>query len=290
MPDKDVRFVLITGLSGAGKTQAIQCFEDLGYFCVDNLPPTFIPKFAELCLLSEGKISRVALVCDIRGGQFFSSLFEALEHLDEEGFNHEILFLEAEDDVLIRRFKETRRRHPLAVQQSIGEAIKTERRHLDEIRGKADKIINTSRLSPAQLKEKITGLFSPDKSGRNILISLISFGFKYGLPLDADLVFDVRFLPNPHYVESLRLLTGDDQRVKDYIWRWMITHKFFHKLQDMLDFLLPCYIKEGKSQVSIAIGCTGGRHRSVAIVNQLANVLKKDYAYISVEHRDLEKV
>lgn len=289
MSAKGVRFVLITGLSGAGKSQAIRCFEDLGYFCVDNLPPVFIPKFAELCAQSEWKINRVALVCDIRGRAFFENLFEVISCLDEEEFDHEILFLEAEDDILMSRFKETRRRHPLLDHGSISEAIKKERHRLEEIRGKAHKIINTSELSPGELKEQIRRLFSPDEPGNNIVITLVSFGFKYGIPLDADLVFDVRFLPNPHYVNSLRPLTGNDSRVKEYIWRWGVTHKFFQKLQDMVIFLLPCFIKEGKTQIFITIGCTGGKHRSVAIINRLAKTLQEEYPHLNIEHRDLDK-
>jgi len=286
---ENIRFVIITGLSGAGKSQAIRSFEDLGYFCIDNLPPALIPKFAELAAQSDGKINRIALVSDIRGGDFFSNLLEALQTLEGIGFDYEILFLEADDDVLIRRFKETRRRHPLASLGSIAEGIREERRLLAEIRTKADKVIDTSVLAPQQLKEEITALYAPGSEQENILITLVAFGFKYGIPLDADLVFDVRFLPNPHYVEHLRQLTGHDEGVKEYVWKWTITHKFFQKLIDLIEFLVPCYIKEGKPQLVIAVGCTGGKHRSVAIVNELDKILRgKNYRVIK-EFRDITK-
>lgn len=286
---ENIRFVIITGQSGAGKSQAIRSFEDLGYFCIDNLPPLLIPKFAELAAQSDGKINRIALVSDIRGGEFFSSLYEALQMLEGIGFDYEILFLEADDDVLIRRFKETRRRHPLASLGSIAEGIREEKKLLAEIRPRADKIIDTTNLSPQNLKEEINALYAPDSEQENILITLVAFGFKYGTPLDADLVFDVRFLPNPHYVEHLRPLTGNDEGVKEYIWKWSITHKFFQKLVDLIQFLVPCYIKEGKPQLVIAIGCTGGKHRSVSVVNELEKILSgKNYRVIK-EYRDIIK-
>jgi len=248
-----------------------------------------IPKFAELAAHSEGKINRIALVSDIRGGEFFDSLHEALQMLEEIGFDYEIIFLEADDESLIRRFKETRRRHPLAAKGSIAVGIKEEKRLLAQIRSKADKIIDTTMLTPHQLKEEITSLYAPDSEQENILITLVAFGFKYGIPLDADLVFDVRFLPNPHYVEQLRPLTGNSEEVKEYVWKWTITHKFFQKLVDMVQFLVPCYVKEGKPQLVIAIGCTGGKHRSVSIVNELEKILKgKNYRVVK-EDRDIYK-
>lgn len=283
------RFVLITGFSGAGKSGALHSFEDLGFFSIDNLPPALIPKFAELCIQSEGKINRVALVCDIRGGELFSGLFEALDRLEEMGFNYEILFLEATEEVLIRRFKETRRRHPLADRGSILGAIREEKALLEEIKGKADIIIDTSELSLADLKEKINRLYAPGEKEKNIIITIISFGYKYGLPLDADLVFDVRFLPNPHYVNSLRPLNGNNNAVREYIWKWPITHRFFQKLEDIVDFLVPCYIKEGKPQLVIAIGCTGGKHRSVVIANKLGSSLAEKNYLVRTEHRDINK-
>lgn len=283
------RFVLITGFSGAGKSEALHSFEDLGFFSMDNLPPALIPKFAELCVQFEGKLNRVALVCDIRGGELFSGLFEALDRLEEMGFNYEILFLEATEEILIRRFKETRRRHPLAEKGTIVEAIREERTLLEDIRGKADMIVDTSDLAPVELKEKINRLYAPESWEKTILVTLVSFGYKYGLPLDADLVFDVRFLPNPYYVDSLRSLDGNDSRVQKYLWKWAITHRFFQKLDDLVTFLLPCYVKEGKPQLAIAIGCTGGKHRSVALANELARTLDEKKYKVRIEHRDLKK-
>ena len=287
---RESRFILITGFSGAGKSGALHSFEDMGFFSMDNLPPALIPKFAELCIQSEGKIKRVALVCDIRGGELFSGLFEALDRLEDMGFNYEILFLEATEDVLIRRFKETRRRHPLAERGSIVEAIREERSLLEDIRGKADVIVDTSNLAPAELKEKLNRLYAMGVWEKNILVTVISFGYKYGLPLDADLVFDVRFLPNPYYVDSLRSLDGNDSHVQKYLWKWAITHRFFQKLKDLITFLLPCYVKEGKPQLAIAIGCTGGKHRSVALTNELARILDEKKYQVRIEHRDIKKV
>ena len=282
--------MLITGFAGAGKSSALHSFEDLGYFSMDNLPPALIPKFAELCVQSAGKINRVALVCDIRGGELFNGLFEALASLEDMGFNYEVLFLDASADVLVRRFKETRRRHPLAEQGTIVEAIREEKKLLEDIRGKADMLIDTTDLSTADLKEKINRLYAPAKWEKNILLTVISFGYKYGIPLDADLVFDVRFLPNPYYVDSLRFLTGNDPSVKKYVWQWPITHRFYQKLVDMLEFLIPCYIKEGKPQLVIAVGCTGGKHRSVALSNDLFQMLQEKGFNVRVEHRDIKKM
>jgi UPF0042 nucleotide-binding protein len=282
-------FILITGLSGAGKSQALRHLEDLGYFSVDNLPPALIPKFAELCQATGDKMQRVALVCDIRGGELFAGLFQALEQLEEIGFEYEILFLEASKNVLIRRFKETRRRHPLVERGNVAEAIEEELRTLQDIRGKADIIIDTSEMSPLELKEKINHLYARQRFEKNIVISVLSFGYKYGLPQEADLVFDVRFLPNPYYVESLKPLDGHDERVQNYIWRWVITHKFFQKLEELLNFLLPCYIREGKSELVIAFGCTGGRHRSVALADKMVLSLQEKNFRVRSEHRDINK-
>ncbi|MBI2914438.1 MAG: RNase adapter RapZ [Firmicutes bacterium] len=287
LPPKGIRFVLITGLSGAGKTEAIRCFEDMGFFCVDNLPPTLIPKFAELCAQSGGSVNKIALVCDVRGGGFFDSLIEALAELERIGFHYSVLFLEASDEALVRRFKETRRRHPLAHDHGVLEGIKEERRRLDQIRGRADVIIDTSNLSPKALKERISQSFLHAEGIDRISVSLVSFGFKHGLPMDADLVFDARFLPNPHYVESLQAYTGNDTEVVDYVFRWPISHRFMEKICDLLDFLLPLFIKEGKAHLVIGVGCTGGKHRSVAVSNRLAEFLRSKAYHVSVEHRDV---
>ncbi len=282
-----IQIVLITGLSGAGKSVAINSFEDLGFFCVDNLPPTFIPKFAELCLQSEGKISKIALVCDMRGGAFFDDLFESLLELVNNEIEYEILFLEAGDEVLLRRFKETRRRHPLS-EVGLLEAIQAEREALGELKGKADKVIDTSELTPQELKKKIFEIYEPEHREKGMPVLLMSFGFKYGVPLDADLVFDVRFLPNPHYVEHLRPLTGEDHQVKAYLWQRKVTRKYFQKLQELLKFSIPYYAREGKVQLVVAIGCTGGKHRSVALARELGRVLSSRYR-VHIEHRDIDK-
>lgn len=289
MSDKNIRFVIITGLSGAGKTQAVRCFEDLGFFCVDNLPPALIPKFAELCLQLNGKIQNVALVIDIRGVQFFGQLFEVLKDLKQTGFKYQILFLEASDDVLIRRFKESRRRHPLTPQGRILEGIKIERARLWELREQADQIIDTSRLNPHDLKEQINLSYSFDPEQSKMSIMIMSFGFKYGIPLDADVVLDVRFMVNPHYVEKLRPLSGNNDLIKDYVLSSSVASEYLYHLKKLLEFSLPHYIKEGKSNLVVAIGCTGGRHRSVVIANKLADYLRKKQYKINVQHRDIRK-
>lgn len=283
------RFIIITGLSGAGKSQALRFLEDLGYFCVDNLPPSLIPAFAELCAKPGTRISRVALVVDIRGGQFFADLSQALDQLDEMGFVHQILFLEADDETLVRRYKETRRRHPLGAEGGMEEAIQAERRRLEDIRGRANKIIDTSSLSTARFREHLVQLFSGDPDIHRFIVVLASFGFKHGLPLDADLVFDVRFLPNPQYVESLRPSDGRDARVADYVLKWPLTATFLRRLTGFLEFLMPHYMNEGKTQLVIGIGCTGGRHRSVAIAERLAAILRSRRHMVVVQHRDIEK-
>jgi len=281
----DIRIVLITGLSGAGKSHALNCFEDLGYYCVDNMPPTLIPKFAELFLQSENK--KVAMVCDMRGGAFFEDLFEALRDLEKQKVDYEILFLVASDEVLIRRFKETRRRHPLG-NLSLPEAIQKEREALSELRGRANQEIDTTSLKPWELKTKIVQLYEPGQRDKNMQIRIISFGFKFGLPPDADLVFDVRFLPNPHYVEHLQPLSGEDDQVRDYLWRWGETDKYFRMLVDLLEFSIPFYVKEGKTSLVISIGCTGGKHRSVVIADELGKMLGSRFSLL-VEHRDIHK-
>ncbi|UOF91333.1 RNase adapter RapZ [Fodinisporobacter ferrooxydans] len=280
--------LLITGLSGAGKTVAMQSLEDLGYFCIDNLPPALIPKFGELIVQSQGKIAKVALVCDIRGGDFFTALFEALKEIEEQnGIPYQILFLETNDETLVRRYKETRRRHPLAPEGRVIDGIIQERKLLEEIRGRADIIINTSQLKPQELKNLLNKRFS-NLEEQHPSINILSFGFKYGIPIDADLVFDVRFLPNPHYVDSLRPKTGQDHDVYEYVMKWPTTKAFTDKLLDMIDFLLPQFKKEGKSQIVIGIGCTGGKHRSVAIAEMLyAHLHHEDH--IQISHRDVNK-
>ena len=281
-----MKFVIITGLSGAGKSQAMKSMEDLGFYCVDNLPPALIPKFADLCFHAKGDIEKIALVSDIRGGKFFNDLFESLNAIQKQGFDYEILFLEASDETLIKRFKETRRNHPLSPEGRIMDGIEAEREKLAELKSKANYIVDTSNLTAVQLKEEIKKIFSEGNSAKNLTISVQSFGFKKGLPLDSDLVFDVRFLPNPHYIDTLREYTGNDAQVRDYVMKWPESVEFVKKLIEMIDFLIPFYIKEGKTQLVIAVGCTGGKHRSVTIANILYEILKEKGHRVTINHRD----
>jgi UPF0042 nucleotide-binding protein len=282
--------VIITGMSGAGKTIAVQSLEDLGFFCVDNLPPVLIPKFAELIEQSSGKIGKVALVIDLRGREFFTALSESLAYLQQQHTVHyEILFLDARDSVLVQRYKESRRRHPLAADGLPLEGIASERKLLEELKGRATQVIDTSEIKPAKLKELITERFHSRTTG-TMTINITSFGFKYGIPIDADLIYDVRFLPNPHYIDHLRPLTGMNEEVYEYVMKWPETKIFLTKLLDMLAFLIPQYAKEGKSQVVVGIGCTGGKHRSVTIAEYLGKMLAiDDNERIRVSHRDAER-
>ncbi len=286
--NKETSLVIITGMSGAGKTVAVQSFEDLGFYCVDNLPPTLLPKFLELMKDSTNNITKVALVMDLRGREFFDTLFEALDILGEEDWIKEhILFLDAKDTSLVSRYKETRRSHPLAVGGLPLTGIKQEREILDELRGRAQRIIDTTDLKPRELRDKILKIYSEDDQ-EIFSVNMVSFGFKYGIPIDADLVFDVRFLPNPHYVGHLQPLTGLNQEVSSYVFKWSDTQKFIDKVMDLLEFMLPQYKKEGKSQLVIAIGCTGGQHRSVALAEHFAKELSTNYI-THISHRDIDK-
>ncbi len=285
-----MEFVIITGLSGAGKSQAIRVLEDIGFYCMDNLPPALLPNFAELCYQSKRNIDKVAVVADIRGGKFFDDLFKSLDILHSHGFQYRILFFEAVDEVLIKRFKELRRPHPLSLNGRIIDGISLERQKLSEVKERANDIIDTSNLTIGLLKEEIRAIFLEGKEADNLTISIISFGFKGGLPLDADLVFDVRFLPNPHYIKELKDYTGNDKCVKDYVLQWQETKIFIEKLTDMIDFLIPLYIKEGKSQLVIGIGCTGGKHRSVTIANVLYENLKDKSRRVIINHKDCKRL
>jgi UPF0042 nucleotide-binding protein len=285
--DKGVELIVITGLSGAGRTQAMQSLEDQGFFCVDNLPPTFLVKFAELCAQSRGKVSKAAIVCDLRGGEFFSSLSEALSNLEKEGFHLEVLFLDASDETLIRRYKESRRRHPLSPRGRVLDGIQAERQQLEELRIRADNIIDTSNLSSQQLCSQVAELFCKSQGLGQMAISVISFGFKYGIPMDADLIMDVRFLPNPFYVETLRPLTGEHTLVQEYVFGNPMAQKFMEKYLDLLEYILPNYVQEGKNHLAIGIGCTGGQHRSVAIAERVGQFLKERNYAINVKHRDV---
>ena len=283
------RMVIVTGLSGAGKSLALHCLEDLGFFCIDNLPPALIPTFAELCTHSSNKIDNVAIVVDIRGGEFFDNFFEVLSDIDNMRLKREILFLEASDETLVRRFKESRRRHPLSAHGEVLAGIQVERGRLQELRGKANKIIDTTNVAAQQLKEMVIDLFADDEASSGLQITVTSFGYKYGIPLDSDLVFDVRFLPNPYYLKELRLLTGNEEAVRDYVFGFDLTGVFMEKLFDLFNFLIPQYLKEGKTSLTIAIGCTGGRHRSVALANRLGDLLTELSGRVTVLHRNIEK-
>lgn len=289
-PDKAVKVLLITGMSGAGKSQAIAALEDLGYFCVDNLPPNLLLKFIEGLILSHGNITKVAFVVDIRGELFFPQLAESLNQLKLIA-DCQVIYLEASNEALVRRYKETRRRHPLAGEgETVLESIVTERQKMEEIRGCADLIIDTSDLSPRQLSEYMVENFSSaEASKEELAVSIISFGYKYGLPIDADLLMDVRFLPNPYYDLKMRPLTGLDKKVRDFVLKSELTREFLRRYTALLRFLVPNYLNEGKKHLSIAIGCTGGRHRSVVIAENIAKRLKAEGYHISLSHRDIKK-
>ncbi|WLR50513.1 RNase adapter RapZ [Bacillus tianshenii] len=284
----DMQLVIITGMSGAGKTVAVQSFEDLGYFCVDNLPPTLLPKFLELMKESGNKMDRAAIVMDLRGRDFFESLLGAIDEMNkQEWLTPQILFLDANDQSLVSRYKETRRAHPLAPRGLPLEGIKHERKMLEELKGRAQTIINTSTMKPRQLREAIIDKFANNK--QNLFnINVMSFGFKHGIPIDADLVLDVRFLPNPHYIDSLRPLTGLNEEVSGYVLKQPETQTFLNKLIDLLTYMIPQYKREGKSQLVIAIGCTGGQHRSVTLAEYIGKHFMEEYM-TQRSHRDIEK-
>ncbi|AQY50124.1 RNase adapter RapZ [Listeria sp. FSL L7-1582] len=287
MATNHLQLVIITGMSGAGKTVAMQSLEDLGYFCVDNLPPSLLPKFWEL-MKESGKMNKIALVMDLRGREFFDSIQPALDELDNTSFiTTKMLFLDADDQVLVSRYKETRRHHPLEPNGSVLEGIKQERELLEDLKGRSQLVINTSTLAPRELRERMNNEFQT--SDREVFnVQVMSFGFKYGLPIDADLVFDVRFLPNPHYIDKMRPLTGLDKDVYNYVMKWPETETFLNKLMDMVLFTLPYYKREGKTQLVIAIGCTGGQHRSVALSEYVGNNLKTKYE-TQISHRDMKR-
>jgi len=289
LPVADIQILIITGLSGAGKSNAMKVFEDLGFFCVDNLPPALVPKFAELCLSSDGRIRRAALSIDVRGGEFFDDLFTSLAHLEEMGFEYQILFLDASDEVLVRRFEETRRKHPLAQAGGILEGIRAERQRLQAVKEQADKFIDTSTLSVHDLRQEIMDAFV--RGGREgiLTVGVVSFGYKYGIPLDADLMFDCRFLPNPHYVEALRPLPGESPEVRRFVLSQPPTQEFIRRLHEMMDYLLPQYVEEGKAHLTVAIGCTGGKHRSVVLADELSAYLKDRGYKVNLRHRDVRK-
>ena len=281
-----MKFIIVTGLSGSGKSEAMRALEDMGFYCVDNLPPTLIPKFAELCYQSNSTIDKVALGIDVRGRKFFEALHESLNTLRKDKYPFEVLYLDCADDILLKRYKMTRRNHPLAINRQIPEGIKMEKAILEPLKEIADCIIDTSNMKPKDLKEEISKIYANGEINSNLTISVVSFGFKHGIPTDSDLVFDVRFLPNPYYIDELRSKTGEDQDVRDYVMNSDISNKFYEKLLDMINFLVPQYIEEGKHHLVISIGCTGGRHRSVTISNLISDELMKQGYRVVKKHRD----
>mgnify|MGYP000085538753 CR=1 FL=1 len=282
-----MRIVIVTGMSGAGKSTVLKMFEDIGYYCVDNMPIALVEKFVELAVAGNSDLKNIALGVDIRSGQAFAGFDAVLEHMSNAGVKYEILFLDCADAVLVKRYKETRRSHPLAVGDRIDKGIALEREALAFLKKKSDYIIDTSSLLTRDLRQEIERIFVQNEKYNNLFVTILSFGFKYGIPADADLVFDVRFLPNPYYVEKLKPLTGNDKPIQDYVMGCPQAVEFMDKLEDMINFLIPNYILEGKNSLVIAIGCTGGKHRSVTLANELYRRLSdKDYG-IKIEHRDI---
>jgi UPF0042 nucleotide-binding protein len=284
-----IRFVIITGLSGAGKSYAIKCLEDLGYFCVDNLPTTLIPTFAELCAHSSRGIQAIALGVDVREGEYLVNMVETLQELRSRGHRVDVLFLEASDETLVRRYHETRRRHPLAGEGSVLDGIRAERKALAHLREIADRIFDTSALTVHQLKDQMVQSYGPLAARAGLTVALVSFGFKHGVPYDADLVFDVRFLPNPHFVERLRALDGRESAVEEFVMSFSESRELLSRLEGLMKFLLPLYQREGKAYLTVAVGCTGGRHRSVTVVEALRSFLTGLDLSPIVRHRDLDR-
>jgi RNase adapter protein RapZ len=287
MPQKSIRLVVITGLSGSGKSTALKAFEDIGFFCIDNLPATLLPKFLELRDEISREVIKVALVMDLRGKDFLAKFPKIFQEVKRKGYAIEVLFLEAEEEALIRRFSQTRRHHPLGDHRTLSGTIRLERKKMEPIKRLATSCLDTTPLNVHQLREEILRLFSKTAAPAKMIINLISFGYKYGLPNEADIVMDVRFLPNPYFVTELKEMDGNQKPVIDYIMKWKETKIFLKGFYELISFLIPQYQKEGKSQLTIAVGCTGGRHRSVTIINALAEFLKKEKFLINTRHRDI---
>lgn len=285
-----MRLVIVTGMSGGGKRTAMKMLEDVGFYCVDNLPVSFIEKFVGLVSAPNNEISKVALGLDARANQSFEDVERILENLRKDGCKFEILFMDASDQVLLKRYKETRRVHPLAPEGRVEDGISREREILKAIKGKADYVIDSSSLLTRELKEELDRIFVQNKEYNSLMINIVSFGFKNGIPADADLVFDVRFLPNPFYIDELKHKTGKDKEVQDYVMQFEESTVFLDKLEDLLEFLVPNYVKEGKYQLVIGIGCTGGKHRSVTLANELYKRMKGKGNYgLKLSHRDIKQ-
>ena len=283
-----MELIIVTGMSGAGKSLASKALEDIGYYCVDNMPADLIPQFAQLCLATKGRYERVALVTDVRANLTFDALFKALDSLDQMHLQYTIVYVEADTEVIIKRYKETRRKHPLTKDGSeLTAAVERERVLLEPIRNRANAIIDTSALSTAKLRGEVINLVAGDMKDHAMSVTLVSFGFKYGLPMEADLVFDVRFLPNPYYIHELKQKTGLEPEVRDFVFSYQQTKDFLAKVEDLLTFCLPSYVDEGKTNLVIAIGCTGGKHRSVAVAKELGEFAAQKGYTTTVSHRDL---
>ena len=284
----NMRFVIVTGMSGGGKNTVMKMMEDAGYYCVDNLPVSLIEKFAELIIMPGSEITKVALGLDVRADQSFEEITRVLKQLKEKGYQFEILFMEASEATLIRRYKESRRVHPLAPEGRVADGVRKERKILEEIQKSADYVIDTSNLLTRELKEELDRIFVKNEDYNSLMVTVMSFGFKHGIPVDADMVFDVRFLPNPFYIDELKTKTGNDKEVQDYVMSFPEAEEFLTKLEDMIQFLIPNYVKEGKYQLVIAIGCTGGKHRSVTLANNLYDRMKEQGNYgMKLYHRDV---
>lgn len=284
-----MKLVIVTGMSGAGRSTAMKMIEDMGFFCIDNLPIPLLDKLVELSV-NLAELQKIAIGIDVRNGKGLSSIKDTLDQMDAKGISYEILYMDAEDEVLLKRYKETRRNHPLAAGERIGKGIQEERKELSYLKSRAKYIIDTSRLLTRELKVELEKIFVQNQDYKNLFVTILSFGFKYGIPADSDIVMDVRFLPNPYYVEELRPKTGNDPEIQSYVMQYAEANEFLDKLEDMINFLIPNYISEGKNQLVISIGCTGGKHRSVTLANELYKRLdgKNDYG-LKVEHRDIGK-
>ena len=285
-----MRFIIVTGMSGAGRSTALKILEDMGYYCADNLPISLLPMFAQL-MNDNPDITKAAVGIDIRNGKELDNMDGQLEDMKAAGYEYEILFMDASDKTLIKRYKETRRQHPMAVDGRVETGLKEERSRLEFLKKEANYIMDTSQLLVRELVQNMDEIFRQNQEFKNMMVTVLSFGFKNGIPSDADLVFDVRFLPNPYYVDELKTKTGNDREVQEYVMNCHQAGEFLDKLSDMVQFLIPNYVAEGKNQLVVAIGCTGGKHRSVTIANKLYEILKKNREYkVKIEHRDIEKV
>jgi RNase adapter protein RapZ len=285
-----MKVIIITGLSGAGKTQAVNFLEDFGYYCIDNMPPALIKNFIDLVLSEQSDIEKAAFVVDIRGGEFFGDLQSAIDQLKESRTDYKVLFLDTTDDVLVQRFSETRRVHPMTGKATTLETLAKEREMLEDIKKSADYIIDTSRMKAADLRNKLNEIFSSERTLNTFVINIISFGFKKGIPLTADMVLDVRFLPNPFYVKSLKKLTGNSQKVKAFVLKQEESLGYINRVVEMVEDIIPSFEREGKNHLNLAFGCTGGQHRSVVVANEIARIFREHGRIVTLEHRESKKV